>query len=265
MTRSPGQTNQGAGGPGPEIDALIDAFLDGAMSDAERAAFETRVASDEVLSRELALQRAADDSLRRQFRPPAEPMDLPRLADGTAGRIETTSGGAAVRDSAGGPRRRTMPTPLAAAALILLALAVGYYAINGSPFGGAHATAAAVYHRVVDGGFNPEWVCENDAQFAQYTKDRFGAPWRIDKGEGVTLVGWRYSADLLSPDESLLLATKDGQKIVVVADSAANARRVRAGDGLKVHRRETHGLVMYEISPLDKPVVINSITVGDGP
>ncbi len=263
MTRAPGQTDHGAGPPDPAIDALIDSYLDGAMSGAERSAFETRAQSDETLARELSLQRAADDSLRRQFKPPAAPIGLPGRAEGPAGRIDGTSGGAL--ESAGRPRRRKVSTPLAAAALILLAVIVGYFTLNGSPFGPSHSSAAEVYKRVVDGGFKPEWVCEGPEQFAQYTKDRFGRPWHIDQEQGTTLVGWRYSADLLSPDESLLLATRDGQKIVVVADSAANARRVRAGDGLRVHERETGGLVMYEISPLDQPVIINHITVGPTP
>lgn len=276
MTFASGQTSHGAGAPGPEIDALIDAYLDGAMSDQERAAFEARAQSDEAVARELALQRAADESLRRQFRPPAVPMNLPTRAvqdtGEVAGRIDRTSGGAGggggagAGDGADRPRRRVISTPLAAAALILLAVVVGYFAMNGLPFGGgggSHATAQAVYKQVVDGGFKPQWVCESDEQFAQYTKDRFGAPWQVDQDKGVTLVGWRYSADLLGPDESLLLATKDGQKIVVVADAAANARRVRGGDGLKVHTRETNGLVMYEISPLDDAVIINHITVGE--
>lgn len=274
MTRSSGKDRQGAGAPGPELDALIDAYIDGAMSDAERAAFETRATTDRTLARELALQRAADDSLRRQFSPPAAPTRLPGRTDAVAGRVDQAGADTAGRgasgggagDGAGRARRRMISPPLAAAALILLALAVGYFAMNGSPFGGpSRASAADVYKQVVDGGFKPQWVCDGPEQFSQYTKERFGAPWHVDQEKGVTLVGWRYSADLLSPDENLLLATKDGQKIVVVADVAANARRLRDADGLKVHERETRGLVMYEISPLDLPVIINHITVDENP
>jgi hypothetical protein len=72
-------------------------------------------------------------------------------------------------------------------------------------------------------------------------------------------VGWRYSEDVLSPDESVLLATKGSDKIVVVADEATHDRNLRESGGLHVYRRELGNLVLYEISPLEQPEVIGRI------
>lgn len=236
-------------------EVLLDAYLDGALSPAERQAFEARVASEPALARELALQRSADDSLRRQFQPPAAmPIPAAPARRPVAGRIEPA------------PARRGKARAWAAAAAVLIAGAGVYWAFNGSPFGPPEGlvTAQVAYQRVIDGGFKPEWVCENAEQVAQYTRERFGAPWTIDPAPGLTLVGWKYSHDLLSPDATILLATKDQEKVVVVADRKVHDRPLSTPllSGLRVHKREIADLVLYEISRLPGPVVLDHVHVG---
>lgn len=236
-------------------EALLDAYLDGALSPHERQAFVERVTADPGLARELALQRSADDSLRRQFRPPAA-MSVPAAParPPVAARIAPARA------------RRGNARAWAAAAGMLIAGAGVYWALHGSPFGPPEGlvTAQVAYQRVVDGGFKPEWVCENADQVAQYTRERFGSPWTIDPAPGLTLVGWKYSHDLLSPDATMLLATKDREKIVVIADRKTHDRRLSTPllSGLRVHKRETADLVLYEISRLPEPVVLDHVHVG---
>lgn len=235
-------------------EVLLDAYLDGSLSPPDRQAFEARAAVEPALARELALQRRADDSLRRQFQPPtAMPVPAASSKGPIAGRIQPAS-----------PRRTNVRT-LAAAAALLIAGAGVYWAFNGSPFGPPEGmiTAQVAYQRVIDGGFKPEWVCENAEQVAQYTRERFGAPWSIDAAPGLTLVGWKYSHDLLSPDATMLLATKDQEKVVVVADRKVHDRGLSTPllSGLRVHKRETADLVLYEISRLPEPAVLNHVHV----
>jgi hypothetical protein len=245
VTRPSGQSPPPSGDAA--IDALIDAYLDGDMTPEQHLEFDEQVRANEALARELALQQRADESLRRQFQPPAVPA-LPSLPTRPALPI---AGAAA---PANGSRRRFL-APLAAAAILAIA-ATAYFTLGSMPVG-------QTYHNVVAAGFKPEWVCENDEQFHQYTKDRFGAPWRFDADPSIKLVGWRYSQKVLSPDESVLLATKDNQKIVVVVDQASNDHRLRASEGVHLYRRTMGNLVLYELSPLEKPEVIGRIALDE--
>lgn len=242
MTPSSGQSPPPAPPP-DDLDALLEAYLDDTLTPEQRRAFEARARHDETLARELALQRRAEESLKRQFQPPAMPV-LPTTT--------TTDGRALEAAPARGPSRLRLFVPLAAAAALAITAGVYLTLLAGTPVG-------PVYHKVVDAGFTPQWVCETDEQFTQYTKERFGTPWTFDNDPSIRLVGWRYSEDVLSPDESVLLATKGREKIVVVADEAAHDRRLRESGGLHVFRRTLGDLVLYEISPLEQPHVIGRI------
>ena len=52
-------------GQPPSDDLSLDAYLDGAMSDAERASFVRRLEREESLRREIERQRRIDASLER--------------------------------------------------------------------------------------------------------------------------------------------------------------------------------------------------------
>lgn len=233
--------------PTPGDDAAIDAYLDGTLDAAALTAFEARLRAEPSLAAEVALQGRADESIRRQFAPPAI------MANGEViGAI-----GPSVAPARSG-RPRIISPPMAAAAGIVIAGAVGYWAIVGSPFGppAPHLTAPAVYQKVVAGGFEPQWVCRDEAEFIAYTRDQFGTSWVVPADPGLRLVGWRSGSDLLGPEAGLLLAERAGRKIVVAIDRASGDRKVRAGEGLNVFRGRLGGLVMYEISPLDAPVIV---------
>jgi hypothetical protein len=87
---------------------------------------------------------------------------------------------------------------------------------------------------------------------------------RIEPAPGLTLVGWKYSHDLISPDATILPATKDHEKVVVIADRKMHDRRLSTLllSGLRVHKREIADLILYEISRLPGPVVLDHVHVG---
>lgn len=231
----------------------IDAYLDGEACGSAQAALEARLREDPLLAAEMALQRRVDESIRRLFSPPAI-LDQAPAGGAEAGPIG--------RSIAGAPhRRRLLSPPLAAAAVLALAGALGYWAVLGSPLSPPppHAPAPVVYQRVVAGGFEPQWVCEDEPAFIAYTRDLFGSSWVVAPQPGLKLVGWRSASDLLGPDAGLLLAERAGRRIVVAIDHRRNDRRIRGGDGLRVFRRRLGDLVMYEVSPLEVPAVIGHV------
>jgi hypothetical protein len=120
-----------------------------------------------------------------------------------------------------------------------------------------------VYAAVLSGGFKPPVVCPNDpALFAELVKNRLGVELFPDfaKGVGVALTGWGYSnhwGTPLGPGTLVLLAEKGETKIIVLMDRVKNDRVIEAPkDGARMFRKVAGDLVLYEITPLDEPMVL---------
>lgn len=230
--------------PREDPHALISAYLDGALPVPARAELERRLRSDPALRDELDLQSKIDGRLRVLFDPPA----VPPAASGVPA------------------RGRRWPGPWRAAAALLL-VTLGVWALAARPWNGllgpapSQVAADAVYQRLVRTGFEPVWVCENEEKFALYTRDSLGRSFVVRPQAGVTLVGWTYADGVLGEQAKVLLATAGADKVVVFMDQKTHDRRVHtgAGAGLNVFRQELGDVVMYEVSPRDRPVVVNSV------
>lgn len=230
----------------------VDLYVDGGMGPAERAAFERRMEADGALRAEVELQRRIDARVRAAMTPPASP------APGAG---------------AGGPipiRRGRIPAWVRVAAVIALA-AVGAWAVAARPWSAlmrpapSALTADAVMKRMVEAeGFRPAWVCDTDERFSAYTKENLGVALVGRPGPGVELVGWSYAGGLLADSEKnaqALMVRSGEEKILVVMGPRRDDRTVRleSGSPLHVFRREYAGLVMYEITPLDHAVALESV------
>lgn len=243
-----------AGRSAPGDADAIDLYLDDAMHAAERTAFESRLATDPDLRRQVEAGRRADAWLRERYQPP---------------------------DFAGVPAPR--PAPLArlgrwrmlglAALLALAAIAAWQFGLLPGSSGPSMAQVArgdvgAWFKAARAADFPIEWVCKDDAELARYTRERLGQAWTIAPDPDLTLVGWAYTDRLMNSGYSnVLYARYGGRPIAVVADTleADPGLREPADKSVHLFRREIGPLVVYEISPIDRPVVLDRISASDSP
>jgi hypothetical protein len=261
MTDAP-RNLHGPPGDAPDPDgAAIDAYLDGELDAAARAAFEERLRGDAALRAEVELERRIGGRLRAIMAPP-ESIDAP-LHAGAGASPAGAPGPVAGRV---GPVRRV--GPLLRIAAVLALAGVGAWLAVARPWAppAAEVALGEVRQRMVAQGFQPAWVCGDDAEMLRYTRERLGTPMTIHPGPGVQLVGWHYTGGALGEHAQVLLATVDGVRSVVVMDRAEHDRPQRAGaaaegEGLRLHRREVGGVVMYELSPRAEAAILPSVAV----
>lgn len=226
--------------PDPARAERLEAYLDGRLTGEHRAAFEAELASDAALRAELELQRGIDAALRRRFAPP-EMISLP-----------ASSQAAAPRRS----RRLWRPLAVAAAAALLAAGAwAGWavYSVSVDPL-------VSVYRSEVAAGLRPKWVCDTDEQLAEYLQDKFGRTLVVRSTRpDVSLIGWT-SCSLMSPYTAVLLTRVGGEPVLVLVDRAEVDTRPSLPplSGLRLFRREVGGMVLYELSPLDHPTLLDA-------
>ncbi len=233
---------------------LIDAYLDGTMSAAERIAFESRLASDPSLASELELQRRIDARLGVLMAPPEiAPVAVtpPRPTPQSAAPIPIS--------------RAAHPIPnWMRLAAVLALVTLGIWAALAQPWRAmlgpdpSDIAANVTYSELVKGGLQPSWVCESDAVFRKFTKDKFGVPFAVTPAPGLELVGWTYTSGLLDASASVLMCRVDGKPSIVVVGPLADDRRmhVDASSGVQIHRKLWSGLVMYEVNQRpDAPIL----------
>lgn len=229
--------------PDPET---FEAFLEGRLSGAEAAAVEEAIRRDPSLAAELEMQERIDTSLKRLFEPPAietpAPAPLPF-----------------VRKAAPAQRWGWMAM---AAAVVLCAGGLAWFALQ-RPGGGA----AGMYQRLAATGYKPDWVCRTEPEFRQFTSYQLGETFLVKAVPSVALIGWVYEKDVLGPRGAALMATVEGDHVVVVADRVLFDRKVGVPpeSGLNVFRRQMGGLVFYEVTPRAAPGVLDLIYFPDAP
>jgi hypothetical protein len=121
-------------------------------------------------------------------------------------------------------------------------------------------TAAAYYNTELARGFEPDWVCANDQEFADTFRQRLGQAMVLkEMPAGSKMLGLDY-APVLTPLTIALLATVDDQSVMVLIDrlSADNPELINADcANLQVHRRVVGSLVLYELTPLPQARVLD--------
>src|SRR5690606_6514775 len=103
-----------------------------------------------------------------------------------------------------------------------------------------------VYERKVATGFNPDWVCENDQQFLDRTKELWGESLLVRSTDDVKVVGWSYYEPVLSDANAILLTRVDGKPVIVVMDRKKHDRTLKAtkSSGLNVFHKVVGGVAM---------------------
>jgi hypothetical protein len=238
--------------------ALIDAYLDGAMPEPDRAAFERRIGTEPELSRELELQRRIDARLVALLAPP-ETIVIPSgpgagTAPRAAGAIPMT------------PNRRGIPAWARLAALLVL-FTLGAWAGITRPWKGwlgpepSDVAANVSYTELVKGGLKPMWKCDSDEVFKKYTRENLGTAFTIAPAPGVEVVGWTYASGLLDSSAQILMCRVDGKPSIVVMGKKDQDRAMHAdvASGVKIHRQERFGLVMYELNQRDDAPILSHV------
>jgi hypothetical protein len=249
----------------PTRDKRLEAYLDGLLDDADRADFEAALAGEPALRAAVELQGRIDASLTRTFSAtaPSEQQVATLLASKPAAAAEPGS----VRWT----RVAWIASGLAAAAAVA-------WALLGNPLserrGDDRQFAARplpdVYREALANGFEPAYNCSEAERFADTFDRRQGAPLKLLKlPVGVRMLGLAYPGGL-SRDTTAMLCRVDGQPVMVFVDrrTADQAFATDHSDKLvRVFRSEREGLVFYEVTPLDKPRVLDFLAPisADGP
>lgn len=253
------ETHGSTGDPGRDE---LDLYVDGLLDDERRAAFERRLFKDPELAAELERQRALDARLGAAF---PVPEDAAVTREALAG---TRTGPAAGR-----------PTPLAryaAAASIFVALGLGLWGLglfgpgtsdsargpggnDGLAMGDAPPAPAAC---TAYGGLYAELAAEIEQSVAlleaapdlgNVCGDRYGMALAVDASDAVPIEGPFASGRW--PTATVLCSPQEPEPILIVVDEVARDPRpvLESGSPAHLFRRELGDLVLYEITPWDRP------------
>lgn len=242
---------------GHEHDDGLEAYLDDLLGPTERSAFERRLERDAELRAQVDAQARVNAALRRRFHAPSAASML-------AG-IERAGG----RPVTAAPRAfRPVPTLAAAAALAVVVLG-GWQVWQVFHERGSDAATRpwrsmeTVYRDEIREGFQVGWECKNDEEFAFTFNYKLGQPLLLTGlPAGVQSLGLDYT-NTITRNTVYLLAKVNGREVLVFADraDADKGHALPPDSRLKLFRRQVGELVLYELTPLEKPAVIEHFQV----
>lgn len=252
---------------GPSSAELLERYLDDQLDPRERQVFEKSLEHDAVLREHLELQRQIDAGLRSNF----APADLPSMFEdaGVSPGLPETATTHATAPAATLPApqaRRTSWIRIAALVAIFMGgyfLYVNWFAQASVPVRPLVAPAAA-YALEVDGGMRPYVVCTNSDEFASYTNVRLGTALAIAPADGLVLIGWSYNQRVFSDKTITMLATNQGQPVIIFMDHAKQAGQVgeRACNGtLDMASRTIGDVLLCEVRPKGTPSVLDRFSL----
>lgn len=268
---------------------LIDAFLEDTLEQPQRAAFEAAMAQSAELR--TRVQQAADlngridAALVRSFGPNAIASPSASASDSSSNSTTTTTApNLAIR-------RKKLQTVLAGiAALLAIAASASFIYISNT--GGLESDGPPLrsprqaYASIAMSNFQPAEVCTTPEAFAEWTSKKFNATLRPKPTStstptstpsatpptlaNVQYVGWSY-ARVVTDYSGVLIAKANGQDVIVIIDRAdfettpAKDCKTRPSKPGQQHVfRSTIGrFVLYEVTPLDQPLVSQSLEAGD--
>lgn len=247
--------------PTPSHDQLIDAYLDGGLGDRHRIAFTHMIERSPQLRSEVQRQVTIDAALKRLMTPPTARRlaDLARPAIDRA-RVRLAAG--SVPSTPAAPARRRFATAaalVAAAGGILLIFNATIRRSRQDPYVvPARTTMPAYYHSQVDAGFSADWRCDTQEEFADAFAERLDQKLMLaELPDAAEALGFSY-CNCLTPRTVSLMATVGDAPVMVFVDRVERDQPQRRPDGLSLYRRRIGRLVLYELSPLDHPAVIQA-------
>lgn len=245
--------------PGYQRDPTLDDYFDGLLDEESRRRFEEKLEQDPGLRAQMERQNVLNDALNRMCVPTAGSQERVFEAVRQAG----TTAKASVTQSGAMPfyRRRWAIAALLALSMVAawrLAGVIEQRRSAGDGYGPKPWTSMATYYRQVESDFKPEWVCKDDAEFANAFKKRLRQPALVAATTGpIVGLGLGY-ANCLSPRTMTYLALVQDQPVVVFVDKLKNDSHpeLPLDSGLHLFRKELDQLILYEVSPLTEPHVL---------
>jgi hypothetical protein len=165
---------------------------------------------------------------------------------------------------------------IAIAAVLLIGVSVWrvwdvYYSRPGEEIyypGSSPRTMDTIYQVEKSRGFVPMWVCSNDKEYATTFWKNLGAALTFrNPPPNVATLGLSYGNVIeLSPKCVYMLFKIDAREVIVFIDKKSNYHSPKVTTpGLNLFRRETGQFVLYEMTPLDRPMVYEKFEPYDMP
>jgi hypothetical protein len=227
----------------------LDLYCDGQLAGDQLRAFEEQMSRDPQLRAQVESQQRIDASLRRTMVAPSAPSVTPStysLKPSTFSRI------------------RSSPWTAVAAVLIIGVSVWRVWDVYHKPNeeivypGSSPRTMDTIYQVEKSRGFVPMWVCSNDKEFATTFFKNLGSALTFrNPPPNVASLGLSYGNVIdLSPKCVYMLFRIDGREVIVFIDKKSNDHSPKiTTPGLNLFRRETGQFVLYEMTPLDRPMV----------
>jgi hypothetical protein len=239
----------------------LDAYLDDALADQERDRMSREIGASGQLQAEVELQTQVDESLRRLFAPAAPPSNLlSQLRESAPAELVVNRMW----------RRRATLAVIVTAATIVWGVVAWQFFARGTEttIYNPNQPLATIYAMRVADGFRPTWVCEDKHEFAATFFARQGQGLLLaDMPEGAKMEGLTYCGGI-SRYTTTMLSRVDKLPVMVFVDRASadtHPTAPSAATGLHLFRKELGPLVLYEISPLDHPSVMDYLYLADVP
>ncbi|MCG8507705.1 MAG: hypothetical protein MI741_00620, partial [Rhodospirillales bacterium] len=151
-------------------------------------------------------------------------------------------------------------------ALVALLTGVGYwqYHVNTRAAQPRWQTMQAYFDQTVASGFNPQAPDETDALFANACNERLGqAVMARTLPEESRLLGIDHT-HILSTETVVLYAKVNEQPVLVFAERVDATRSAQPMQGnLNRHQKQVGGIMLYEVSRLENPQLLNHFFTSD--
>lgn len=243
-----------------QFDRWIDAYLEGGLDASQRAEFETLLAQEPELREEFELQQQIDASVGRLFS--ASSVDA-----------ESVLTQARQAQSSRPVGRRTWRSyAYAAAASLLIVTGTGWWYWNyldrsTIPATMPKQTFAEFYQDAARNDFVPDWKCADDKEFAILFFQRFGSALVLAQAPtGIDPLGLCYT-HTITPRTMAMTFKVNGKGVVVFVEKKGRDtdEHVKQTGGLHLFQRNLEHLVLYEVTPLDHPTVLDMWSERDIP
>ena len=244
-------------------DDTLERYLDGLLDSDRRANFERRLSQDPQLRHTVDQQARIDDAIKRLHPLPANVPTLDEIHAASADKRAHTSA----------PRENVWAKLAIAAGLLIATTAgVSVYEMRDliwpapTPSPPPPMSLSQTYAFEVEHNLTPDWVCENEAQFADtfenHTTLALAMPEATDTFAPIGLSPRRTQ---LHRRTLCLLARVDGRPVIVFAAPLESDVSPMPPTDAKLHliRHQIGSAVFYELTPFKDARVLNRLRPTD--